>query len=433
LGVARRARHDFVRMSFRAVLAWLRLVPIRVVALVLFVFGCAREAPEARTARDSFQPWVASRDYEWPPRVVKKRDRMRPGASARTLTQIDPITTPNRPPLLSDAALPGGEACLERLRSSDVAFRPMQRERGVETPIVIQGPIRGVEFWSPAGPMIVDCRFALGLWQVAPALTELGIRRVRFSGAYVYRTSRKGRLSLHAYGLALDVHEVTTADGTFSVKRDFARGLGSGCGAGAPLLNQLSCRLRAPGLFRELLTPDYNSDHHDHLHLGIAPLPSSTPERRADTGPTPAARPSREASKLEPRKKERLRERENRRSARLHEHPPQDRLRKRRAQVKTARQGGHPPAIGVDSSPSSARIARLWADLEAATKVPGDRVHAPAPDDSDELLPIEPQQRDLLGARTPEQGSADATVGEHEGARALDGHPQHPGELPPHP
>src|SRR5688572_5118959 len=100
-------------MSFRALVAWL--------SLAVFVFGCAREAPEARTARDSVRPWVAPPGYEWPPRV-KKRDRMRPGPSARALTQVDPITTPNRPPLLSDSALPGGEACLERLRARDVAF-----------------------------------------------------------------------------------------------------------------------------------------------------------------------------------------------------------------------------------------------------------------------------------------------------------------------
>jgi hypothetical protein len=282
--------------------------------------------------------------------------------------------------------------------------------------------------------MIVDCRFALGLWHVAPALTELGVSRVRFSGAYVYRTSRKGRLSLHAYGLALDVHEVTTADGTFSVKRDFARGIGDGCSAGAPLLNRLSCRLRAPGLFRELLTPDYNADHHDHLHLGIAPLPSSTAEKRADVGPMPSARMNRRAAlRREPAKLERARERANRRSARLHERPSQNRLRKRRAQVEAAREGRDPGAVGVDSSPSSARIARLWADLEAAAEMSGDRIDAPASDEARELLPVEPQKRELFGARAPEQGRADTAIGEPDGARALDGHPQNAGELPAHP
>ncbi|HTU57188.1 MAG TPA: hypothetical protein VMF89_02125, partial [Polyangiales bacterium] len=51
--------------------------------------------------------------------------------------------------------------------------------------------------------------------------------------------------------------------------------LQDGCSTDAPLLNQLACRLKARGLFRELLTPDYDADHHDHLHLGLAPLPTA--------------------------------------------------------------------------------------------------------------------------------------------------------------
>lgn len=270
-----------------------RILLVLLVGLALATAGCARELPDPRTAHEGFQPWVVPADYAWPPRVVAPEDRTKPGPSVEALTRVHPVTRRDRAPLLSDSVLPGGGECLERLRAHGVPFRPIPESRGVDTPIVVNGPIQGIEFWSPAGPMLVDCRFALGLVQVAPELSRLGIVRVRFSGAYVYRTSRKGRLSLHAYGLALDVHEVTTADGTYSVKRDFVRGLGEACSDDMPLLNRLACRLRAPGLFRELLTPDYNADHHDHLHLGIAPLPVSDGAARTSTAgasPGPSSR-----------------------------------------------------------------------------------------------------------------------------------------------
>ena len=254
-----------------------------------FAFGCAREARVAETPRAGL-PWATPTDYAWPPRVNAPSSQ-RPSVAERT--RKHPVTTSNRAPLPSDRALPGGERCLELLRASAVPFRELESSRGVDTPIVVNGPIHGIEFWSPGGPMLVDCRFALGLSRVAPHFAALGIVRVRFSGAYVYRTSRSGRLSLHAYGLALDVHEVSTRAATYSVKRDFARGLGDGCVESAPLLNRLYCRLLAPGLFRELLTPDYNADHYDHLHLGIAPL--GEPSKRLGALTSLEAKPKRQA------------------------------------------------------------------------------------------------------------------------------------------
>ena len=173
------------------------------------------------------------------------------------------------PPPRVTVALPGGETCLARLTQAGVAFRPFENTRGIETPIVVEGPIGGIRYYSAFGPMVCDCRFALALATAAPALSALGVTEMRFSGAYSYRMSKVGRLSLHAYGLALDVHEIVVDGRTLNVERHFARGIG--CGAG-PALNHVACKLRDLGLFRELLTPDYNADHNNHFHLGIAPL-----------------------------------------------------------------------------------------------------------------------------------------------------------------
>jgi hypothetical protein len=36
-------------------------------------------------------------------------------------------------------------------------------------------------------------------------------------------------------------------------------------------LRTLACRLRASSIFREVITPDDNADHHDHFHLEAFP------------------------------------------------------------------------------------------------------------------------------------------------------------------
>jgi hypothetical protein len=150
-----------------------------------------------------------------------------------------------------------------------VDFQPLDEIRGVETPIQVRGTIGGIRYHSGFGPMVSDCRFALALATAGPELTALGVSEMHFSGAYSYRTSRVGRLSLHAYGLALDVHEIVVDGRRLSVERHFARGIG--CAVG-PALNRVACKLRELGLFRELLTPDYNADHNNHFHIGLAPL-----------------------------------------------------------------------------------------------------------------------------------------------------------------
>jgi hypothetical protein len=276
---------------------------------------------------------------------------MHPGRRAEELSKTAPVTTPNRPPLPSDSLVPGGSDCVDRLRERGAHFEMLPAERGVDTPILVHGPLGGVEYWSVGGPMIVDCRMALALERVAPEFAALGITRARFSGAYVYRTSKQGRLSLHAYGLAVDMHEVSTAEGSYSVKKDYERGLSDGCAEASPLLNRLACRLRALGLFRELLTPDYDADHKDHLHLGLAPLPGLR------------VRPE-SSFAIEP------------------EVTSQNRASKARSQVKTTGKRGDRATIHVKATAPGARVARLGPNLQNLTDVSGDRVRADASDEA---------------------------------------------------
>ncbi len=173
--------------------------------------------------------------------------------------------------------IPAGEACLTELDQRGIVWQARKEERGVTTPILVKSPIGSVRFFSDVTPFIADCRLVLALSDLAPELEAQGVTQVRFSGAYVYRTRRSGTLSLHANGLAIDIHDVWFGSERLSVKKDFARGQGRECRPGMPRLNLLACRVREARLFKELLTPDDNADHHDHFHFGVARLASEVP------------------------------------------------------------------------------------------------------------------------------------------------------------
>jgi hypothetical protein len=168
--------------------------------------------------------------------------------------------------------LPSGEACYAWLDRLGIRHERTKRIRGVHDPVRITGPIGGISYSSEAQPggVVCDCRLALALDWSSRTLAPMGVTAIRYSGAYVNRTTRSGKPSMHAKGLAIDVHGITFGKQTHWVAKEFEHGLGDGCEEDAPELNHVACRLRELRLFRELITPDHNWDHHDHLHLGIA-------------------------------------------------------------------------------------------------------------------------------------------------------------------
>jgi len=220
------------------------------------------------------------------------------GASAPTLaktatgtTAAPPSAGAFAPPATTAASpIPGGSACLGQLRTRGVPFRENAAVVGIATPVVLTGPLQGIRFYAPDHrPFLADCRLLLALDAIAPDLRALGVSEVRFSGAYVYKLAHPGRMSMHAYGLAADLHAFHVGGTTLEVKRDFARARGSACGPGTPALNQIACRIRAHGVFKEQLGPDDNAAHFDHFHLGLKPLPGEL----AEGLPLPASPPKR--------------------------------------------------------------------------------------------------------------------------------------------
>lgn len=265
--------------------------------------GCAREARPAH-AQPYAYPVTA---YGWVAPAMPSGPHyasLAPPPPAAFTPASAPAPAASRPdvPTFQSSELPSGDACVAELTRLGVGFSRLDEKRGITTPVEVVGKINGIRYQSGTSTyMLADCRLVLALHRVAPVLSELGVTAVRFSGAYSYRMSRVGRLSLHAHGLALDVHEVQFGTSWQSVERDFARGLPDGCAAQSPLLNQLGCRLRATHLFKELLTPDYDADHYNHIHLAIAPVdaPKAEPPKlpkpakpKPKNAPKPAPKPA---------------------------------------------------------------------------------------------------------------------------------------------
>lgn len=169
--------------------------------------------------------------------------------------------------------LPRGSTCLQWLDRLGIRYRRLERKPGVETPVEVTGPIGGIRYVSEGRDVLVaDCRLVLALDWSARALRPLGVTGVEHFGAYSNRRTRRGRVSLHARGLAIDVGAVKVGATWYRVEHDFRRGMRNACDERAPVLNSLSCQLRTLRLFRELITPDDDWDHHNHLHLAL-PLP----------------------------------------------------------------------------------------------------------------------------------------------------------------
>ncbi len=246
-------------------------------------------------------PEVPLADWERAGDGADARDTVRTGehhasapALAKSASQREGDGPYAPPATTAPSPIPGNTACLGELRSLDVAFRESAPVVGINTPVVLEGRLDGIRFYAPDHrAFVADCRLVLALRLITPDLRALGVSEVRFSGAYVYKLTHPGRMSMHAYGLAADLHAFKIAGTLLEVKHDFARG--AGCRGSLPVLNQIACRIRARGLFKEQLGPDDNAAHFDHFHVGLKPLPGEL----APNLPLPvAAKPHHRAARV---------------------------------------------------------------------------------------------------------------------------------------
>ena len=144
--------------------------------------------------------------------------------------------------------------------------------------MVLTGPLAGVRFTSHWGHVeaLVDCRFALTLLRLAPVFRAAGFDEVRYSSFYRHRNvAGTSRLSRHANGLAVDIHELRGPGGAKAhVQRDWRRHHGAPDACQAPFpqspegrLRQVVCGLELSGALYLVLTPDSDAAHFNHLHV----------------------------------------------------------------------------------------------------------------------------------------------------------------------
>ena len=189
-----------------------------------------------------------------------------------------------------------GKTCLARLGHLGVPFRRARARRGLRTPVVLTGPVNGLKLNPMWGrrPALMDCRFALLLYRIAPIARRVGVDELRYSSFYSYRNvAGTRRLSRHGNGMAADIFEVRGPGGLrANVLKDWikAKGRPGDCVAGvterkARVLRKLACALEYSGILFQVLTPDSNYAHRNHYHLsgmrvGERPLRSRYAGRR---------------------------------------------------------------------------------------------------------------------------------------------------------
>lgn len=198
--------------------------------------------------------------------------------------QFSLFDIPPRSPVLAYAAL-DRDACEAELRRREIAFERSQATPGVRAPIRLRGPLHGVAAHStePAKRRatstreLIDCRLALSLDDLAVDLAARDIVDAEWSSAYRRAAelgcTAKYRGEQHCAALAVDVTSFGKRDGTrLVVARDFHGKIGTlTCGTGEPPRNELwSIACDAAGRqFQVVLTPNWNTEHHAHLHLEL--------------------------------------------------------------------------------------------------------------------------------------------------------------------
>ncbi|MCA9648229.1 MAG: extensin family protein [Polyangiaceae bacterium] len=288
--------------------------------------GCAHEAEPAQVPSSAYQgPW-SPRPYYYVPGTVpgpsaypgnapgnipaatyqatQSQPAQYPQATPYPQTPIDPPSaqspvTPGAPlplppvpssaPALAYSGL-SAEACGKLLAARQLPVRgytPNKATRDVALPVQLSGPLNGVSIvmngaktpGSRGDYDVLDCRLALSLDDWTRELARRNVRVVRHAsllrpGAVIRKS---GRPSQHALGLAIDIASLELADGArFEIQRDFAGAIG------APVcteqsepasrwLRSLVCDTHQSRVFNLILTPNYNADHHDHVHLDLEP------------------------------------------------------------------------------------------------------------------------------------------------------------------
>jgi len=175
--------------------------------------------------------------------------------------------------------------CFAEITDAGVDFEYTGPVEGVTTPVLIKewrfGGVKYTDYFNDQRNRHMDCRLALALSRLGGVLKNIGVTEVIWSSAYrpimdPEWTPEDG-YEKHTLGIAIDIHGfVFAGDLKVTVADHYEKGLGfqrDHLCYGTPLtregflLRLAVCRMDGSDLFSEILTPDYDSGHWNHLHV----------------------------------------------------------------------------------------------------------------------------------------------------------------------
>lgn len=138
--------------------------------------------------------------------------------------------------------------------------------------VELRSPLLGLELASFDGKetpvVLASAEMALALADAAKELRALGVKKLLHLGTFNCRPIRgTQQLSRHGQANAIDVFGFELDDGTrYTVKKHWQKKPKT---KGAKLIAAAVDRLVGTGRWKVVLTPAYNKDHEDHLHLDV--------------------------------------------------------------------------------------------------------------------------------------------------------------------
>jgi hypothetical protein len=271
------------------------------VALTLTLSACKRDpGPPAATPEDHEAPApsasaaedldggadASEAEYELPDAAP---GFFVPGAIGSAM----PIPDAGAAPTVRYAALTQ-VACEAELKKRAIAFVRTPPVAGVRAPVRLKGPLHGIAVHTALPPAqrekseseIFDCRLVLAVDDYATLLAKHDVVEVIHFSAF--RSAKNGGCTpkytgkQHCAGLALDIGSYVKRDGTkLEVLRDFGGRIGSGTcepgakptkpSAAATELWGFVCEAARQGWFNVILTPNFNQQHQNHMHVEVTP------------------------------------------------------------------------------------------------------------------------------------------------------------------
>lgn len=229
---------------------------------------------------------------EAPPSSWAQRSRSKTARAAAPASKTTKRATPAKRPKPTKKTGPHKRA--GAARSARPPEDLLEAARQIMAPVRLRGPLHGIAIHSAlpekvratASFEVFDCRLVLALDDFTSLLAEHDVVEVIHMSAFRSPRDRgctpKYPGKQHCGALALDVGVFKKKDGsTLDVDRDWNGCIGmqtctpgTGPSPETPAAKELwdiVCESAQRGLFHVVLTPNYNAEHKNHLHLEVTP------------------------------------------------------------------------------------------------------------------------------------------------------------------